>query len=84
MNDYVWFIQLMTAGLSGGQYKHVLGRPIFKGEQEDTISMAFLYSPPSFTSKSEMGKTISLGQQVIVAIVLSVLYHFLVYFFKEI
>ncbi|KAJ9190249.1 hypothetical protein P3X46_001473 [Hevea brasiliensis] len=81
-----------TQTLSGGQYKHVLGRPIFKGEEEDAISMAFLYSPPSFTkssssttpTKSEMGKTISLGQQVIVAIILTLVYHFFVYIYKEV
>ncbi|CAI0423355.1 unnamed protein product [Linum tenue] len=41
--------------VSGGQFKHVLGRPIFKSDEDhdhqqhhnnSNISMAFLYSPP--------------------------------------
>ncbi|KDP40867.1 hypothetical protein JCGZ_24866 [Jatropha curcas] len=91
-----------TQALSGDQYKHVLGRPIFNGEQESCISMAYLYSPPSSSSttgssttssstiigsstilsKSEKGKTISLVQQIIVAIFFTLLYHFLVHFYK--
>ncbi|XP_068334307.1 1-aminocyclopropane-1-carboxylate oxidase [Pyrus communis] len=65
---------------SGSQYKHVIGRPIFKGEEE-FISMAFLYSPPSFITNSQSSKenTISLGQQVIVAILLTLVYQFSVY-----
>ncbi|KAJ6947431.1 flavonol synthase/flavanone 3-hydroxylase-like [Populus alba x Populus x berolinensis] len=73
---------------SGGQYKHVFGWPIFKGEDEDSISMAFLYSPPSSnssSSKTSKGKkTVSLGQQAILAIILTLVCHFLVYFYKEV
>ncbi|CAK7356751.1 unnamed protein product [Dovyalis caffra] len=75
-----------TQAWSGGQYRHVLGRPIFKGEDEDSIAMAFLYSPPSTTSSSSItrkGKTVSLGQQAILAIILTLVCHFLVYFYKE-
>ncbi|XP_008228432.1 PREDICTED: 1-aminocyclopropane-1-carboxylate oxidase 3 [Prunus mume] len=69
---------------SGGQYKHVIGRPIFKGE-EDCISMAFLYSPPTFISNSQSNKekTISLGEQAIMAIFLTLVYQFLVYFYRN-
>ncbi|GMN37143.1 hypothetical protein TIFTF001_006566 [Ficus carica] len=50
---------------SGGQYKHVIGRPIFKEEKEDCISMAFLYSPPSITrSSSRAGKSTITWEQV--------------------
>ncbi|XP_061976508.1 flavonol synthase/flavanone 3-hydroxylase-like [Populus nigra] len=72
---------------SGGQYKHVFGWPIFKGEDKDSISMAFLYSPPSSnssSSKTSKGKTVSLGQQAILAIILTLVCHFLVYFYKEV
>ncbi|XP_011003702.1 PREDICTED: flavonol synthase/flavanone 3-hydroxylase-like [Populus euphratica] len=72
---------------SGGQYKHVFGWPIFKGDDKDCISMAFLYSPPSSnssSSKTSKGKTVSLGQQAIFAIILTLVCHFLVYFYKEV
>ncbi|XP_058074197.1 1-aminocyclopropane-1-carboxylate oxidase 1 [Magnolia sinica] len=73
---------------SDGLYKHVIGRPIFQMQDEDSISMAFLYSPPSMvlvqspSSPSCRDKSISLGQQVIVAICLTLLYHFLFYISK--
>lgn len=72
---------------SGGQYKHVIGRPIFKGENhKDGISMAFLYSPPTIFKSSNVikrEKTISLGHQAILAILLSLAYYFLVYIYKK-
>ncbi|KAF4362151.1 S-norcoclaurine synthase 1 [Cannabis sativa] len=71
---------------SGGQYKHVIGRPIFKEEKEDYISMAFLYSPPTITSNLRSTtvdeKTISLNQQLIVAIALTIVYQILAYIYK--
>ncbi|KAJ0076026.1 hypothetical protein Patl1_33995 [Pistacia atlantica] len=81
---------LITAGdqiqaVSGGQYKHVIGRPVYKEEKGDCISMAFLYAPQTiitnFTPNLEKEKTISLPQQFIVALLLTLLYHFL--FFKD-
>ncbi|XP_041002058.1 1-aminocyclopropane-1-carboxylate oxidase-like [Juglans microcarpa x Juglans regia] len=74
--------------LSGGHYKHVIGRPIFKDEKEDCISMAFLCSPPSSTtasySKTSRGnRAISLSQQALVALILTFLYHFFVYIYKK-
>ncbi|KAJ6728619.1 hypothetical protein OIU74_006639 [Salix koriyanagi] len=76
-----------TQAWSGGLYKHVLGRAVFKGEDEDSISMAFLYSsPPNATiccSKTRKGKTLSLGQQAILAIISTLVYHVLVYFYKR-
>ncbi|KAK4837692.1 hypothetical protein QYF36_007688 [Acer negundo] len=58
---------------SDGQYKHVIGKAIFEAEKEECISMAFLYSPPSIitttaTSDLDKGNTISLTQQLIIAI----------------
>lgn len=74
--------------LSGGRYKHVVGRPIVKSETEDRISMAFLYSPPAHTPGSKDGErggrnTVSVGQQVMVAIVLSLAYHLFVYILNK-
>uniref|UniRef100_A0A164XBA1 Non-haem dioxygenase N-terminal domain-containing protein n=1 Tax=Daucus carota subsp. sativus TaxID=79200 RepID=A0A164XBA1_DAUCS len=66
---------------SGGNYKHVIGRPIFSSEVErnSDVSMAFLYSPPteSFPAEEdEQGKAISLKQQALFALLLMVFYHF--------
>ncbi|OMO66572.1 hypothetical protein COLO4_30498 [Corchorus olitorius] len=83
-----------TQALSGGQFKYVIGRPIYIGEKEDYISMAFLYSPskPSISSNSKKideiddpkkGKTISLRQQAIAAILLTLLYHILVFVYNK-
>ncbi|XP_007024292.2 PREDICTED: 1-aminocyclopropane-1-carboxylate oxidase 5 [Theobroma cacao] len=76
-----------TQALSGGQFKHVIGRPIYKGEKEDYISMAFLYSPPppSISSRidQEKGKTISLSQQAMAAILLTLVYRILVYVYNK-
>ncbi|MBA0812282.1 hypothetical protein Gohar_026262 [Gossypium harknessii] len=77
-----------TQALSGGKFKHVIGRPIYKGEEEDCISMAFLYSPPSTTNTTKVdpqkGKnTISLSQQAIAAIVLTLVYHILVFVYNK-
>ncbi|KAJ9559677.1 hypothetical protein OSB04_004837 [Centaurea solstitialis] len=49
---------------SEGKYKHVIGRPIFKGELEDCISMAFLYTPPPIP-KPQKDNTISLAHQLL-------------------
>ncbi|XP_010267165.1 PREDICTED: 1-aminocyclopropane-1-carboxylate oxidase 5 [Nelumbo nucifera] len=72
---------------SGGQYRHVVGRPIFRVEDdEDPISMAFLYSPPTISHQSPHGnrnRTISLGQQAITAILLILAYHFLLYIYNK-
>ena len=89
---FFFFFLLYGQAWSGGQYKHVIGRPIFKGENhkdyKDCISMAFLYSPPTISSKSsnviiKSEKTISLGHQAILAILLSLAYYFLVYIYKK-
>ncbi|GMY34355.1 1-aminocyclopropane-1-carboxylate oxidase [Fagus crenata] len=72
---------------SGGHHKHVIGRPIYEDEKEDTISMAFLCSPPSTNttsySKTNKGKTISLGQQALLALILTLIYQFFVYICKK-
>lgn len=75
---------------SGGQCKHVIGRPIFKSKSEDCISMAFLYSPslppksPStMTSFNKGEKTISLSQQAMTALFFTLIYHFVVYIYRN-
>ncbi|KAL7597604.1 hypothetical protein Lser_V15G25265 [Lactuca serriola] len=55
--------------LSEGKYKHVMGRPVFKGK-EDYISIAFLYNPPPPMEK----KTISLGHQTLLFLILVLFY----------
>ncbi|KAL3343756.1 hypothetical protein AABB24_027338, partial [Solanum stoloniferum] len=56
---------------SGGQYKHVIGRPVYQGKTEDCVAMALLISPPKIveddSTKHEQEKTISIGQQIIIA-----------------
>ena len=67
--------------MSDGHYKHVIGRPIFRGEKEDNISMAFLYTTQNTKNnfQTNRGRTISLGQQAILAIILTLVYHVLIY-----
>ncbi|XP_028783606.1 1-aminocyclopropane-1-carboxylate oxidase 4-like [Neltuma alba] len=82
---------IITAGdqiqvASGGLCKQVIGRPILKGEKDDDgISMAFLYSPPNDTTTSETKKeaTISLGQQALLAMILILVYQFLIFVYKK-
>ncbi|KAF5453098.1 hypothetical protein F2P56_028036 [Juglans regia] len=74
--------------LSGGHYKHVIGRPIFKDEKEDCISMTFLCSPPnsstsSYSKTSRQKRAISLSQQALVALILTFIYQFFVYIYKK-
>ncbi|KAL7099912.1 hypothetical protein ACP275_09G116300 [Erythranthe tilingii] len=69
---------------SGGQYKHVIGRPIFKGEDDTCISMGFLFSPPIYVTKSikiEEVVTISVSEQIIFSVFIILVYQFLVYFY---
>jgi hypothetical protein len=65
----------------------VIGRPIFEDEKEDCISMAFLCSPPSTIntsySRTNREKSVSLGQQALVALVLTLVYQFFAYIFKK-
>ncbi|XP_038995033.1 1-aminocyclopropane-1-carboxylate oxidase-like [Hibiscus syriacus] len=74
--------------LSGGELKHVIGRAIHRGEKEEMVSMALLYSASS-TENGEVelekgkGKTISLTQQAIAAIVLTIAYHVLVFVYNK-
>ncbi|KAL2338031.1 hypothetical protein Fmac_012477 [Flemingia macrophylla] len=84
---------IVTAGdqtqiLSGGEYKQVIGRPIFKGEKEESISMAFLYSTPNtkknnFETSMGRRKTISLGQQIILALILTLVYHAIIFVYRK-
>ncbi|CAK8560247.1 unnamed protein product [Lathyrus sativus] len=80
---------VITAGdqlqiLSGGHYKDVIGKAIFKGEREDNISMAFLYSTQNIKKKiqSHRERTISISQQAIFAVILTLMYHVLIFVLK--
>lgn len=85
---WLWFSQEWSDGL----YKHVIGRPILHMEDEDSISMAFLYSPPSAVYQrrnttysavyNNNKKSISLGQQFIFGICLTLLFQLIVYIYK--
>lgn len=74
---------------SGGQYKHVIGRPVYQGKTEDCVSMALLISPPkvvednSTKHEHEQEKTISIGQQIIIAIAFILIYNFFIYIYKK-
>lgn len=72
---------------SGGQYKHVIGKPIFKGVDDDNpISMAFLYSPPEMKlpgARNQNGLSISISQQIIVGIMFILLYQLIVRIFES-
>ncbi|PPS05647.1 hypothetical protein GOBAR_AA14999 [Gossypium barbadense] len=75
-----------TQALSGGQLKHVMGRPIYRGEKEEFMSMAFLYSPSTTNSRlvdPQKPNTISLSQQAIAAILFTLLYQILVYVYYK-
>ncbi|XP_022948619.1 uncharacterized protein LOC111452244 [Cucurbita moschata] len=69
---------------SGGQYKHVIGRPIYKEEKGNNInngigiSMAFLFAPTS--SPSNVPPTLSLPHQALFALFLILLYNAFLYF----
>ncbi|XP_057773132.1 LOW QUALITY PROTEIN: gibberellin 3-beta-dioxygenase 4 [Salvia miltiorrhiza] len=80
-NSIVVTIGDKLQGWSGGQYKHVIGRPVFKGENEKSnISMAFLYSPPKFTNSTKQDDdfTISITQQFILCVLITFVYRFLI------
>ncbi|XP_050382029.1 protein SRG1 [Argentina anserina] len=70
---------------SGSQYKHVIGRPIFKAEKEEYISMGFLYSPLNIMTHSHGNKEkkILLSEQFMVALLLTLIYQFSVYFYRN-
>ncbi|KAK7381686.1 hypothetical protein VNO80_00232 [Phaseolus coccineus] len=82
---------IVTAGdqiqiLSGGQYKNVIGRPIFKAEKEESISMAFLCSAQNKKKnnfESNRDKTISLSQQAILALILPLVYHLMILVYRK-
>ena len=86
VTHWFWFSQECSDGL----YKHVIGRPILHMEDEDSISMAFLYSPPPVvyqcqnTYSAYNNKSISLGQQIVIAMCLTLLFQFIVYIYKKI
>ncbi|XP_075493711.1 flavanone 3-dioxygenase 2 [Primulina tabacum] len=68
---------------SRGQYKHVIGRTVFKGEdQEKCVSMSFLYSPsPNFFQDDKI-VVISLAQQAIFALFFTLSIQFLVFVYN--
>ncbi|KAL8458354.1 hypothetical protein ACS0TY_036025 [Phlomoides rotata] len=70
------------SNVCNGQYKHVIGRPIFKAEDKKPISMAFLFSPPNdaYSSKDDSTVTISVTQQIIFVILITTpIYQFYLY-----
>ncbi|KAF9613767.1 hypothetical protein IFM89_011491 [Coptis chinensis] len=69
---------------SGGHYKNVIGRPIFKVEDEEPISLAFLFSSKTITQRSHINeeKTITVRQQLMLALFLAVLHHISVCIYK--
>ncbi|KAI4381899.1 hypothetical protein MLD38_007921 [Melastoma candidum] len=70
--------------LSGGQYRHVIGRPVFEGGSKDSVSIGLLYLPPQLPlAKEKMASQITVGQQAMIAVVLTLVYHFVVYMFKN-
>ncbi|KAK6148817.1 hypothetical protein DH2020_016342 [Rehmannia glutinosa] len=74
----------MLQAWSNGQYKHVIGRPVFKGEDEKCISMGFLFSPPNLTNSIKDDNkvfTISLSHQIIFTVIITLIYQFLVYIY---
>ncbi|RZC50207.1 hypothetical protein C5167_018631 [Papaver somniferum] len=66
---------------SVGQYKHVIGRPLFTGKSESRVSMAFHYSPPTISAAEKFPSTeinsITLRQQCRLAIFFILFYHFI-------
>ncbi|XP_059303183.1 gibberellin 20-oxidase-like protein [Lycium ferocissimum] len=71
---------------SGGQHKHVIGRPVFQGQIEDCVSMALLISPSKVTkdsTKHAKEKTLSIGQQIVIAIAFTLIYNFFIYIYKK-
>lgn len=72
---------------SGGQYKQVIGKPVYQGQTEDCVSMALLIYPPKVTeddpSRPEKENTISIGQQIIIAIALILMYNFFIYIYNK-
>ncbi|GER52109.1 2-oxoglutarate (2OG) and Fe(II)-dependent oxygenase superfamily protein [Striga asiatica] len=68
---------------SGGEYKHVIGHPIFKDEAEKCISMGFLFCPPNLknTVKDDKSVTITLSQQIIFAVLITLVYQFSFYIY---
>ncbi|KAI3834376.1 hypothetical protein MKW92_008037 [Papaver armeniacum] len=65
---------------SVGQYKHVIGRPLFQQKVENRVSLAFHYSPPTISTAEKFPptetKSISLRRQLRLAIFFTLFYHF--------
>jgi len=65
----------------------VIGRPIFKAEEEQSISMAFLCSAQNKKKKnnfdSNRDKTISLSLQAILALILPLVFHLIILVYKK-
>ncbi|RZC51375.1 hypothetical protein C5167_019795 [Papaver somniferum] len=66
---------------SVGQYKHVIGRPLFQRKAENRVSMAFHYSPSTISAAEKFPSTeinsITLRQQCRLAIFFILFYHFI-------
>ncbi|MQL78830.1 hypothetical protein Taro_011256 [Colocasia esculenta] len=69
----------------GSSYRHVAGKPVFHAKDEASVSVAVLYSCTTMEkvcttiNGDDEKKTISLAQQAILALSLTLLYHIVVY-----
>lgn len=72
---------------SGGQYRHVIGRPIYTSKYEDCVSMAFLYSPPPISviqfHQEKKDKIITLREQALFALFFTIACQFLLLIFSK-
>ncbi|XP_072994175.1 flavonol synthase/flavanone 3-hydroxylase [Typha latifolia] len=70
---------------TGGLYKKVVGKPVYRGDHHSSISMTFIHSHPSIiksstpTSSGSEEKTVSIAQQVMIAACVALLYHFIAF-----
>ncbi|RAL41759.1 hypothetical protein DM860_008941 [Cuscuta australis] len=85
-NSIVFTVGDRLQARSGGRYKHVTGRAVFQEEQLDRISMAILYSPLGDEVRDQEKEitSVSFGQQIMVAILLILVYQFLLFILKKI
>ncbi|KMT01189.1 hypothetical protein BVRB_9g212080 [Beta vulgaris subsp. vulgaris] len=87
---------IVTAGdqlqaWSGGQYKHVIGKPIYTSKRKDCISLAFLWSLPTISmettglhhQENKQENVISLRQQALFAIVITITCQFLLHIYSK-
>uniref|UniRef100_A0A7C9E7X6 Non-haem dioxygenase N-terminal domain-containing protein n=2 Tax=Opuntia streptacantha TaxID=393608 RepID=A0A7C9E7X6_OPUST len=83
---------IVTAGdqvqaWSGGQYKHVIGRPIYTSKYEGCVSMAFLYSPSPTSNiqfhQEKKARIITLREQALFALFFTIGCQFLLLIYNK-